>query len=198
MIVINDVALDLPALVHLCVVFFILARGDIVHPLLVVQIPADGLFDTFFELEARFPAQFGLQLVGIDGIAQVVSGAVGHVGNELLACPLWVAQQTVNGFDDHLHDINILPFVETADIVGVTNLALVEDDIDSSGVVDHIQPVAHVFAFAVDGQRFAVADVVDEKGNELLRELVGAVVVGAVGDQRGHAVGIVVGAHEVV
>ena len=73
-----------------------------------------------------------------------------------------------------------------------------EDEVDGAGVVFDVEPVAYVLAFTVDGEGLAMAYVVDEKGYEFLGELVGTVVVGAVGYYRGHAVGVVVGAYEVV
>ena len=42
------------------------------------------------------------------------------------------------------------------------------------------EPVADVLSLAVDGQGLALADVVDEEGDELLGELVRAVVIRAV------------------
>ena len=65
-------------------------------------------------------------------------------------------------------------------------------------MIPHIQPVPHVFPFAVyrDGgpaQRFQ-----DNDGDQLFRELVRAVIVGTVGDQHGQPVRIVPGAHQVV
>ena len=51
---------------------------------------------------------------------------------------------------------------------------------------------------AVDGQRLALAGVADDQRDQLLRELAGAVVVRAVGDQRRQAVRVVGGAHQVV
>ena len=73
-----------------------------------------------------------------------------------------------------------------------------EDEVDGTGVVLDEEPVAHVLALAIDGQRLAMADVVDEQRNQLLRELIGAVVVRAVGNDDGHAVSVVIGTHEVV
>ena len=61
-----------------------------------------------------------------------------------------------------------------------------------------VEPVADILAAAVDGQRTAFPYVVDEERNQLLGKLVGPVVVRAVGHQRRHAVGVVVGPHEVV
>ena len=63
--------------------------------------------------------------------------------------------------------------------------------INGLAVIFHIQPVADLHTVAVDGQLLVVLDVVDHQGDQLLRELVGAVVVGAAGDVHGHAVGIV-------
>ena len=185
-------------LIHLCVVLLVLAGGDIVHPLLVTEVPADGLFDAFLELEGWLPTELVLELGGVDSVAQVVAGAVGDVGDELLAGALGVAEQAVDGLNHHFHDVDVLPLVEAADVVGVAGLAPVENHVDGAGVVDHIEPVAHIFPLAIDGQGLAVADVVDEERDEFFRELVGAVVIRAVGHQRGHAVGVVIGAYEVV
>ena len=40
-----------------------------------------------------------------------------------------ITQEAVNGLDDYMDDINILPLVETTNIVGFIYLAFVEDDI---------------------------------------------------------------------
>ena len=37
------------------------------------------------------------------------------------------SKQTVNGLDDNLYNIDVLPFVEAADVISVSCLALVED-----------------------------------------------------------------------
>ena len=73
----------LPLPIHLSVVPQILPAGDIVHPPLIVQIPADGFFQTFFELQGRFPAEFALEFGGVDGVALIVAGTVGDKGNEV-------------------------------------------------------------------------------------------------------------------
>ena len=109
-----------------------------------------------------------------------------------------IAEHAVDSADYHLYEVDVLPLVETAYVVGLGHAAFVEDEVDCAGVVLDIQPVAHVLALAIDGQGPAVADVVDEQRDELLRELVRAVVVGAVGHERGHPVGVVVGPHEMV
>ena len=69
--------------IHLGVVLQIVSRGDIVEPSLIVEIPSYGFLDTLLKLELRFPAKFTLELARVDGIAQVVAGAVGDVGDEV-------------------------------------------------------------------------------------------------------------------
>jgi len=127
-----------------------------------------------------------------------VSESVGDVGDQTLALTFRVAEKTVNGLDDDLDEVDVLPFIEAADVVGVGGLTLVEDEVDGAGMVLHVQPVAHVLTLAVDGKWFAVAYIVDEEGYQFLRELVRSVVVGAVGHDRRHTVGVVVGTDKVV
>ena len=53
--------LYLPVLVHLVVVALVVSGCDIVHPLLVLQIPSHRLLDTLLELKARLPTELPLQ-----------------------------------------------------------------------------------------------------------------------------------------
>ena len=73
-----------------------------------------------------------------------------------------------------------------------------EDKVDGTGMVLNEQPVAHILTLTIDRQRLAMADVIDEQRNQLLRELIGAVVVGTVGDNNWHAIGVMEGANKVV
>ena len=65
-------------------------------------------------------------------------------------------------------------------------------------MVFHVEPVADILAFAIDRERFAMADIVDEERNELFGELVRTVVVRAVRYDGRHSVGVVEGTDEVV
>ena len=165
---------------------------------MVVQIPADGLFYALFKLEGRLPAQFLLELGGVDGVTEVVACTVRYVGDEVHILAFLAAQQTVHRIDEHFDDVNVLPLIEPADVVSLRHFPLMEDEVDGAGMILHVQPVAHILAFSVHRQRFAVADVVDEQRDQLLRELVRAVVVGAVGHDGGHAKRIVEGPHKMV
>ena len=141
---------DLPVPVHFFVILFVVAAGDVVEPFLVVEVPAHRLLDAFLELQARFPAQFLLELGGIDGVAGVVAQAVRHVGDEVHVLAFGAAKEPVNSLDDDLDDVDVLPFVEAADVVRLGNLPVMENHVDSAGVVFYEEPVAHVLALAVN------------------------------------------------
>ena len=120
------------------------------------------------------------------------------VGDEVQVSSLRAAKQTVNRSDDSLDDINVLPLVETSDILGLGNLSDMEDGIDGTGMIYDIEPVAHVLPLTIYRQRLAMADIVDEEGNQLLRELIRAVVITAVGNDSGHTIGIMESTDEMV
>jgi len=127
-----------------------------------------------------------------------VAQAVGHIGDKVHVLAFGAAEEPVDRLDDDLDDVDVLPFVEPADIVRLGNLPVMENHVDSAGVVFHEEPVAHVLALAVNREGLLVTDVVDEKRNQLFGELVRTVVVRAVRDNRRHSVGVVEGAHKVV
>ena len=75
---------------------------------------------------------------------------------------------------------------------------LVEDKIDSTCMILDIEPVTHILALAIDRKRLAVTDVIDKERNKLLRELIWAVVVRAVGHDGRHAVSVMICTDEMV
>ena len=127
-----------------------------------------------------------------------MASTVCDVGDQVHVGTFGATQQAVDGINQDLDEIDVLPFVEATDVVGLSDFALVEDEVDCTGMVHHIEPVAHVLALAIDRQRLAVTDVVDEQRYQLLGELVWPVVVGTVSHHGRHAVGVVERAHEVV
>jgi len=188
----------LSVIIHGFIILLVIPAGDVVQPGLVVEVPADGLLDAFLELQRRFPAQFALELGAVDGVAEVVAGAIRHIGDEVVVGTLRTAQEAVRDADEGLHDVDVLPLVEPADVVGLGNLPFVEDQVDGAGVVLHIQPVPDILALSVHRKRFPLADVVDKQRDELLRELIRPIVVGTVRDDGGHSVGVMERAHEMV
>ena len=137
---------------------------------------------------SRPPAQLALQLGAVDGVASVVAGAVGD--------PVEVLGVAPHRLEDHAQDRDVVPLAVGADEVGLPHAALGQDVPDGRGVVLGVDPVADVLAAAVELGAHAVDDVRDLPGDELLHVLVGAVVIGAVGDRGAQAVGAGPCAHE--
>ena len=108
---------------------------------MVLEVPADRLFDPLLELQAGLPAQLVFEFARVDGVSQVVARAVGDIRDQLFRSAFGIAQQPVHGFDDHPYQVDVLPFVETPDVVRVGDLALVEDHVDGPCVVLDVEPV---------------------------------------------------------
>lgn len=158
-------------------------------PGLVLHVPVDRLLEPLGEVGVRRPpAQLALELGGVDGVAAVVAGAVGD--------PVEVLGVAPHGLQDHAQDRDVVLLAVRADEVGLPHAALGEDVPDGTGVVLGVDPVADVLAAAVELRLDPVDDVGDLPGDELLHVLVGAVVVGAVGDRGAKPVGAGPGAHE--
>lgn len=158
-------------------------------PGLVGHVPVDGGLEALGEVGVRRPpAQLALELGAVDGVAAVVAGAVGD--------PVEVLGVLSHGLEDHAQHGDVVPLPVGSDEVGLPRAALGEDVPDGRGVVLGVDPVADVLAAAVELGADAVDDVGDLPGDELLHVLVGAVVVGAVGDRGAQAVGAGPGAHE--
>ena len=158
-------------------------------PGLVLHVPVDRLLKPLCEVGVRRPpAELGLQLGGVDGVAAVVAGAVGD--------PVEVLGVAAHGLENHAQHGDVVPLAVGSDEVGLPHAALREDVPDGRGVVLGVDPVAHVLALPVELGAHAVDYVGDLPGDELLHVLVGAVVVGAVGDRGSQPVGAGPGAHE--
>ena len=167
-------------------------------PFLVVQIPADRGAETFVKAMVPLPAELALELGAVDGIAAIVAEAIFDVGDEGFQRGGGVAAFLGDEGDEAAQEGDILPFVLAADVVGFADAAAVHDRPDRFVVILDIDPVADVLAVAVDGERLAFQHVEDHQGDELLGELEGAVVVGAVRDGDREAIGMEVGFGEVV
>ena len=158
-------------------------------PGLVGDVPVDRLLEPLGEVGVdRPPAQLALELRAVDGVAAVVAGAVGD--------PVEVLGVAAHGLEDHAQDRDVVLLAICADEVGLPHAALGQDVPDGRAVVLGVDPVADVLAASVELRLDPVDDVGYLPGDELLHVLVGAVVVGAVGDRGAQAVGAGPGAHE--
>ena len=158
-------------------------------PGLVGDVPVDGGLEAPGEVGVRRPpSELALELHRVDGVAAVVAGTVGD--------PVEVLGVAAHGLQDHAQDGDVVLLAISPDEVGLPRAALGEDVPDGRGVVLGGDPVAHVLALPVELGAHAVDYVGDLARDELLHVLVGAVVVGAVGDRGAQAVGAGPGAHE--
>ena len=127
-----------------------------------------------------------------------MAGAVGDVGDEPGVAAGRVGLEFVEQRAEGVHDVDVRLFVPAAHVVDLARGAAGEHGADGAAVVGDEQPVADLLAVAIHGQRLAGERVGDHQRDELFREVVGAVVVGAVAGGDRQAVGVVPGAHEVV
>ena len=176
-------------------------------PVAMFEVPAHRLPNPFFEPVARLPAELGADLGRVDGVAAVVAGSVGNEGLQVAVSAkaarrerrvLRRRQNLLESGADALDGVDIRLLVLAAEVVLLSDPALLENEPDTGAVVLDVQPVAHVHTVAVDRQRPPFDRVQQRQRNQLLRKLVRPVVVGAVGDQHRQAIGLVIGAHEVV
>ena len=162
---------------------------DGLPPGAVLGAPGDGLVEPLGEVRVLgLPAQLAAELGGVDGVAAVVAGAVAH--------PVEVVGRLSQAREYRAQHVDVGALAVGADEVGLPHLALGEDGPHGARVVVGVDPVAHVAAVAVELGAHAVQDVGDLARDELLHVLVGAVVVGAVGDRGAQAIGAGPGAHE--
>ena len=74
---------------------------------------------TLLKLERWLPTEFLLQLSRVNRITHIVTLSVCYITNQIQVSTLRATEQPINGLDNHLDDIDILPLVETADVIGL-------------------------------------------------------------------------------
>ena len=78
-----------------------------------------------------------------------MSKSVGDVGDEIHILTFLASEQTIDGINYNLDDIDVLPLVESSYIVCLSHLALMEDKVDGAGMIHYIQPVAHILTLTI-------------------------------------------------
>ena len=100
--------------------------------------------------------------------------------------------------EDRLDDVNVAAFVVAADIVDFADATLADDEVDGGAVVLDVEPVADVFARAVNRELLVGKRIDNHEWDEFFGKMVGAVVVRAAGNRRRQLVRAVVGHDEEV
>src|SRR5258708_34541007 len=88
--------------------------------------------------------------------------------------------------------------MRTADVVDLVDSSPFENGENSSTIIFHVQPVALLFAVAIDRKGFVVERIRDHKREEFFGKLVGTVIVRGASDQSGKFVRANVGAYQEV
>ncbi len=107
--------------------------------------------------------------------------------------PHLIEQRADRGYDGEIGALAV-----AADIVAFAGAAPRQHGVERAGVILDMQPVAHVVALAVDRNRLAVQRLQDRERDQLLGEVIGAVIVRAVAQHCRQAERFVPGAHEMV
>src|SRR6266436_6591722 len=92
----------------------------------------------------------------------------------------------------------IFVHMRSADVVDLADSSPFENGENSSTIVFHVQPVALLFAVAIDRKGFVVERIRDHKREEFFGKLVGTVIVRGASDQSGKFVRANVGAYQEV
>ena len=169
------------------------------HPFRVCQVPLHRFAYARLKRLGRLPAQLALQLAGINGITAVMSRTVGHISDLTgITGAVGLRPQFVQQLANRVHDFDVGLLIPATHVVGLAQPACLQYPTDGAAMVFDIQPIADLHAIAIHRQRFARQRVDDHERDQFFREVVGAVVVGAVGGEHRQAVGVVPGAHQVV
>ena len=107
-----------------------------------------------------------------------------------------VLQTVMKLCDDGLYNKDVGSLIVAADVIDFAGLSAVCNHIDGLAVILYIQPVTDLHTVTVYRKLFVMLHVVDHQRDQLLRELIGAVVVAAAGDVHGHAVGVMERLHK--
>ena len=97
---------------------------------------------------------------------------------------------------DQLHNIDIGHFIMAADIVGLAITGLPDDEVDSLAVILDIEPVSDILTLAIYRQRLVSKRIRYHQRDQLLRELVGAIIIRTAAYSDRKSVGPVICHHE--
>ena len=125
-----------------------------------------------------------MDLGRVDSVAHVMAFTVCYMCDQAFRFAKLLA--------DQFYDIDVFHLVMSAYIVNLAYTSFVDDQVDGTAVILNIEPVADIFTLSVNREWFVVQSVGDHQRDQLFREVIRAVVVGAAADGHRQAVGSVV------
>src|SRR5690606_18568463 len=96
--------------VLLFIVAAVFATGHILQPFVIIQVPIDGFFQSFFKSHRWFPSEFYIDFISVDRISQVVSGPVFHKCKQRVRSTWCIAKLAVHYTAKQLDKVNVFPF----------------------------------------------------------------------------------------
>ena len=120
----------------------------------IFQIPLHCLDDPRLEILVCFPAKFFRQFGGVNGIAEVMSWPVCDKTDQIGISAFFPRSFFIQYPGNRMHDLQVVSFIMTADIVGFSGFSLMVDQIDRLAVIQYVQPVPYVLAISVYWNRF--------------------------------------------
>src|SRR5580765_7796974 len=111
---------------------------------------ANGFFQPGFEALLRTPSELAPDLADVHRIAQVVAGAVGDELDQVGVAAAFPRARAVERGAERAHHIEVAALALAADVVGLADAPLLEHQADRLAMVVDVEPVAAVFAVAVD------------------------------------------------
>ena len=91
------------------------------------------------------------------------------------------AFRLVQRFQDGFDNLQVGSLIVSADVVNLTDASLVENQVDRLTMVGYVQPVADIRAVTVYRKFLVCQRTADHQRNQLLREMIWTVVIGAAG-----------------
>jgi len=126
----------------------------------------------------------------------------GAVRNEfdllLIAFPVGSWLQFIEDSAELLHQVNIAQLGVAADGIGFADSAAGHNSVEGFHVILYKNPVADIFSVSVYRNGRSAERLTDNYRNQLLGELIGAIIVGAICDKSRQAVSVCPSAYQVV
>ena len=98
----------------------------------------------------------------------------------------------------HMDGVEVGQFTSPTDIVSLSPAASFHYFPNGPAVVFDIQPIPHILAFTVDRQGFVIQCIENHQRNQFFRELVGTIIIGAIGNGYRKTVSFTVGPDQMI
>ena len=118
--------------------------------------------------------------------------------NQLLGGALCPAQLLIDYITQCPDQINVGPFIDSSDVISFPNDTMVKNHVDGRGMVFDIEPIPDILSFPIYRNWFEMLKVMDTQRNQLLRKLIGSIIVRTIGNHNRQVKRIVIGPDQVI